>query len=60
MLTTTPSHLPIIVYLQQRHIRVSVIPILVTTEELAVRLVQDSHAHVHQITLAFCVKVNYI
>ena len=47
-------------YPQRYHIRVSVIPILVTMEELAVKQLQASLANVRQITRDLSVKVRKI
>ena len=52
--------LKIVMYPQRYHIRVSVIPILVTMEELAVKQFQASLAHVRQITRDLSVKVRKI
>ena len=49
-----------VMYPQRYHIRVSVIPILVTMEELAVKQLQASLAHVSQITRDLSVKVRKI
>lgn len=49
-----------VMYPQRYHIRVSVIPILVTMEELAVKQLQASLAHVRQITRDLSVKVRTI
>ena len=52
--------LRIVMYPQRYHIRVSVIPILVTMGELAVKQLQASLAHVRQITRDLSVKVRKI
>ena len=52
--------LKIVMYPQRYHIRVSVILILVTMEELAVKQLQASLAHVRQITRDLSVKVRKI
>ena len=49
-----------VMYPQRYHIRVSVIPILVTMEELAVKQLQASLANVRQITRDLSVKVRKI
>ena len=49
-----------VMYPQRYHIRVSVIPILVTMGELAVKQLQASLAHVRQITRDLSVKVRKI
>ena len=59
--TTRPFlMLKIVMYPQRYHIRVSVILILVTMEELAVKQFQASLAHVRQITRDLSVKVRKI